>query len=100
MIKNSLVLCFTSRTLYPQLFAASFSRGKLGLSKLRVSTPFYQYSDELKLSLSNLGAGLTFGITQAKNLESIIHEAPVQNHLKRVQKTAEIIHCFDPKTHK
>ena len=47
-----------------------------------------------------MGGDLSFNISQTKNYSSIIHEAPTQNHLKRVQKTGEVVHCFDPKTHK
>lgn len=87
MIKNSSVLCFTLKTILPELFVPQLSQRKFGLTKLQGNTPYYCYSDDFKLNLKNLSFGLSFGIVQAKNPSSIIHEAPTQNHLKRIQKT-------------
>jgi len=100
MIKNSSVLCFTLKTVLPKLLAPQISQKKVRSSKLQENTPYYRYSDDLKLNLKNLGGGLSFGITQTKKASSITHEAPVQNHLKRIQKTGDTIHCFDAKTNK
>lgn len=52
-----------------------------------------------KLTINNLTQNVSFGITQAKQVSEVSHDVVVENHLKKVQKTGAMVHCFNPQSH-
>ena len=52
-----------------------------------------------KSSPSSMAQNVSFGITYAKHISEIVQEASMDTTLKRIQKTATNVHCFNPRSH-
>ncbi len=98
MIRTPTAFCFTLKTIIPRLIVTSFSQVKSGSTTNSLNASRSLCSEDSKSFLKNLTKSIGYGITQTKNTGQILNESPVENYLKKIHKTAEVIHCFDPKT--
>lgn len=94
MLTPQKAIQFTLKSILPTLSISGFSQSKSEAAKKTLSTPFFLTSEK---SVGPMRATIGYGITQVKNSSEIFHEVPVENYLKKVQKTVETIHCFSPK---
>ena len=91
MLTAQKTLNLAFKIILPRLILSSFSQTKSGLIRKSITTPFFIVSEQGDRSLkSNFG----YGMSQVKNSENVINKIPIENYLKKIQKTVETIHCY------
>lgn len=99
MFATSKALNSNVRSIFSKIVHNNFSQSKHGQVKNSGGSSNIFYSESPMTNVNNMTKNIAFGITQAKEVSEVIHEVPVGSQLKKIQKTAEIAHCFNPRTH-
>lgn len=76
-----------------------FSQAKTGANNGLGNFNGISNTESSKLTINNLTQNINFGITQAKQVSEVSHEVVLESHLKKVQKTGAMLHCFNPQSH-
>jgi hypothetical protein len=98
MINTSKVLISNFKTIATKLCGNAFSQIKTPPVNTFIASNSNLPSEGSQLNSGSMTTHIGFNITHAKNITEIINDVPVQNYLKKVQKTAEIVHAFNPQT--
>ena len=99
MIATSKALTSNVKSIFSKLVFNGFSHSKNGpLNNLGVSNAILT-QDDFKTSMNHITKTVSFGITHAKHVSEINHEHELNTQLKKIEKTATTVHCFNPKTY-
>jgi hypothetical protein len=99
MFATSKVLSSNVKPFVSKLVFSGFSQSKNGpLNNLGALSGLLG-SENPKTPANNMIQNISFGITHAKHVSEISHDIPVNAELKRIQKTAAMVHCFNPSSH-
>lgn len=99
MFVTSKTLTSNVKSIVSKLVFNGFSQAKIGAMNSLSTFNGISNAENPKLSINNLTQSISFGITQAKQVSEVSHEVVVENHLKKVQKTGTMVHCFNPQSH-
>lgn len=99
MFVTSKTLTSNVKSIVSKLVFNGFSQAKTGAMNGLSTFNGISNAENPKLSINNLTQSISFGITQAKQVSEVSHEVVVENHLKKVQKTGTMVHCFNPQSH-
>jgi len=99
MFATSKALTSNVKTLVSKIVFNGFSQAKNRALNGVGSMNGISNLENQKLTINNLTQNISFGITQAKQVSEVSHEVVVDKHLKKVQKTGTMVHCFNPQSH-
>lgn len=100
MITPSKTLNFAMKSILSSFKLLYSSQVKAVATKNSLAFQSILSSEDSKINPGILIKNIGFGITQIKHTNEILHEVPVENYLKKIQKTCETINCFSPKNQK
>lgn len=99
MIATSKALTSNVKNIVSNLVLNGFSQAKNGPVKSLGTFNGISYAGNSKLAINKLTQNISFGITKAKEVTEISHNVVIENHMKKVQKTGTMLHCFNPQSH-
>jgi hypothetical protein len=99
MFPTSKTLTSNLKSVVSKLIFNGFAQSKNGPVNNLVNSNAILTSENSKKCTNNLAQNVSFGITYAKQVLEIVQELSMDANLKRVQKTATNVHCFNPRSH-
>lgn len=99
MFATSKALTSNAKSVISKLVFNGFSQCKNGQLHNLGATSGILASEESKNSINFMTKTVSFGITHAKHISEISNEIPIDANLRKIQKTATMVHCFNPQSH-
>lgn len=99
MFVTSKALTSNVKNIVSKLVINNFSQAKNGAFNGINALKGISNTENPKLTINNLTQNISFGITQAKHISEVTNDVVIESHLKKVQKTGTMIHCFNPQSH-
>ena len=99
MFVTSKALTSNVKNIVSKLVFNNFSQAKNGAFNGINALNGISNTENPKLTINNLTQNISFGITQAKYISEVTNDVVIESHLKKVQKTGTMIHCFNPQSH-
>lgn len=99
MIATSKALTSNVKNIVSKLALNGFSQAKKGPVNGLGTFNGISCAENSKLAINKLTQNISFGITKAKEVTEISHNVVIENHMKKVQKTGTMLHCFNPQSH-
>lgn len=99
MIATSKVFSSKLQSIFSKIVLNNFSQSKNDQLKNLGSSNKKNSSGISKPNINIMTKNINFEMTNVKNISEVTYGVPMENHLKKIQKTATIAHCFNPFTH-
>ena len=99
MFATSKALTSNVKSVVSKLLFNTFSQSKNGPLNNLASSCGILTQENSKTQIGNMAQNVSFGITYAKHVSEINPNVSMDANLKRIQKTATNVHCFNPRTH-